>query len=206
MKKNMPKMNLTLAKTYVLNWEKYTKYFSKKALSSAIRKRYEFEFIKDEYTPLDCVMNSYYSKKGYPIVNRTPVTWTFKEYKGAWSRDVKKLCNVYRVPDSYQLGESKLLKDCLIYDFPYLKNYQFDCYKLNNNIDEIYIKTTEPNVSVYCPIEALSKRDPEIIKNRINTYWRSYYNTPERNEYLNKQLSILDSEFFKNLCKDVVNG
>ena len=205
-KRNLPKMNLTLAEMYVNNWEKYKKLFSKKALNSSIKKRYEYEFISNEYVPIDDIYKiNYYNKKGYPQLLSKPVTWRFEEWKGEWMRHIDKLAYDFRIPSHYQIGGAHFLRDCLIYDFPYLKNYNFDCYSFNyDGIEEIYISCNEPKVSIYCPIEALVKKDPDIIKRRIESYWKSYYCAKDRKPMLDEQLSVLDSDYYKKLCKDII--
>lgn len=204
-KKNMPKMNLTLANIYVRNWEKYKKYFSSKALSLAIRKRYQFEFISTEYISIsNTYMLDFYTKKRYEQTTEKPVSHQFEEWHGEWMRHVDKLSHAFRVPDRYQLSEEKILQDCLLYDFPYLKNCEINCYRLDDDRDEFYIHYNE--ATIFCPIKALVEKKPDIIKNRQTTYWKSYYDTPDRKEYLDKQLSVLDSDFFKKLSEDIINN
>lgn len=205
-KKNMPKMNLALAETYVTNWEKYKKYFSKKALTYAIRKRYQFEFITFKYIQADDINTiNYHTKKGYELITPKPVTWQFEEWRGEWMKKVNKLAYDFKVPDPYQLGEEKLLRDCLIYDFPYLKSYAFNCYRLDGSLDEIYIHCDETKTSLYCPINAFVEKNPDIIKQRHESYMKSYYDTPDRKKYLDKELSIFNTDFYKKLCEDIID-
>lgn len=205
-KSKMPNMNLSLAETYVINWNNFEWFFTHEALSKNIRKRKQYEFITNEYVPINSAMDNHYKKKGYPLI-ATNVSYPIKEYKGEWERTVDKKCNDYRIPYRYQMGEGKLFKDCLLTDFPYLEKYSFNCYKLDYPPYEIYINiTTEGTTkSLYCPLEAFILSDPEIIKERHNSYHKGYYATESRKKYLDEALSLLEKDKTLELFEDIRN-
>lgn len=184
-------MNINEAKLYVRNYSNYEKVFGLDILTKCLEPIEEKAFSTFEYVVRDEGQDRYYASKGYPVLcDRT--TWTFKEWRGEWSRDVRKTAREYRVPDHYQLAEKDLLRACLLEKFPYLKDFSFLTYRLDREDDEIYITCDNKN-SLYAPIRALVEKDFSIIEKRMNDYWKWYYNSQDKHEHLEGQLATLET-------------
>lgn len=199
-------MNVELAEMYFSNFKNYEEIFSNRTLEIVLNNYELREFATSEYIPVERA--GYYENKGYYELTKMAVSWTFKEYKGGWERDVKKPARQFVVPNSYQLSEKDFLRDCLLMEFPYLKNYAFDCYKFEHDAGEFYVKTGEKGkgVSLYVPFKALKEKNPQIIIDRMNSYWKWYYSSPDKKKYLDKQLGALESETAKKFFEDIVSS
>ena len=197
-------MTFELAEKYFYNFENYKKLFSERTLEIVLNNYELRNFATFNYVPVERA--GHYENKGYYELTKNPVSRAFKEYRGDWERDVQKPARQFVVPSPYQSGENNFLRDCLLMDFPYLKNYGFDCYKFERDTGEFYVKTGEKGVSLYVPFKALQEKDPQIIIDRMNTYWKWYYNSPDKKKYLDKQLGGLESETAKKLFEDIVSS
>ena len=185
-------MNSNEAKLYVRNYQNYEDIFGVDILTKCLDAFGEESFSTFQYVIRDGGQDRYYASKGYPVLcDRT--SWEFEEWRGEWMRKVRHPAREYRVPDNYQLREKDLLRACLLEKFPYLSEFTFPTYHLDRIDDEIYIKC-ENGCSLYTPIRALLENDFSIIDKRMNEYWKWYYNSPDKREYLEKQLSTLNTE------------
>ena len=62
----------------------------------------------------------------------------------------------------------------------------------------------EVAVNLYCPLEALLEKNPEMIYQRHFGYNSNYYeNQPERKEQI---VGVLKSQKYKAFCKKVMEG
>lgn len=184
-------MTIEEARMFIRNYDEYEKFFGIELVTKCVTNFKVEDFSTKEFVALGEGTDNYYSRKGYPVlIGKT--RWTFKEYKGEWSREVEKPAVQYLVPDHYQLKESRLLRACLLKRFPYLCEFDFPTYHMEKPF-EIYIKC-DNGCSLYVPLEALEKKDFSIIEKRVKDYFGWYYNTPERKEYLDKELSTLTTE------------
>ena len=196
-------MTLQEAKMFVKNSNNFIEMFGEELFERAIANYDVNDFSTHQYVPRDEGLDRYYARLGYPVLcDRT--TWTFKEYKGEWEREVRKLAREYRVPDTYQLHEKDLLKDCILLANPNMANYQMRIYHLDG-AKEIYIKCDD-NKSLYVPIKAIVEKDFSIVVNRHTTYHKGYYDTPDRKQYLDAALATLETETAKALCKTIEEG
>ena len=79
------------------------------------------------------------------------------------------------------------------------KQSLWNLYECSSKDYEIYLETEHG--TLYVPISALIKGDFSIIKERMEIYWKWYYNSPDRKEFLKKALMPLKSKECKLLKK-----
>ena len=198
-------MNWDLADMYFDNFENYRNTFSVKTLETILRNYTLHTFATFQYIPLD--MCRIYDNRGYYELTKKPVFYSFEECNGAWKKQVNKLSREFIVPCQYQsLKEKEFLKDCLLMDFPYLKNYSFVCYQFEREDSDIYVKTEEKGISLYVPIKAFKEKRPQLVINRMNEYFKEYYNGPDRKMYLDQRLGALEGKIAKNLFEDMASN
>lgn len=189
-------MNWDLADMYFDNFKNYRKTFSVKTLETILQNYTLGTFATFQYIPLD--MCRIYDNKGYYELTKKPVSYSFEECNGAWKKQVNKLSREFIIPDPYHSTKEKhFLKDCLLMDFPYLKDYTFDCYQFEREDSDIYVKTEEKGVSLYVPIKAFKEKSPQLIIDRMKSYWT---------ERSSKQLDSLEGKIAKSLFEDIVSN
>ena len=197
-------MTLQEAKMFVRNAKNFIEAFGEELFERAVANYDIKDFSTHKYVPRDDVYDRYYASRGYPVLcDRT--VWTFEEFKGEWKREVRKLAREYRVPCGYQCHEKDLLKDCILLVNPNMANYTMNIYHLDRLTDDIYVKC-ENGKSLYVPIQAIINKDYSLVEHRMNTYWPSYYNRPDRKEYLDAELATLETETAKALKKTIEEG
>lgn len=196
-------MTLQEAKMFVRNAKNFIEVFGEELFEKAVENYDVRDFSTSLYVPLENGCN-YYDSMGYPVL-RDRVRHTFKEYKGEWMREVEKLAREYRVPDSYQLDEKDLLKDCILLVNPNMANYQMSIYKLDRQTDDIYVKC-DNGKSLYVPVKAITEKNFALVVERHTTYHKGYYNTPDRKKYLDEALATLETETAKALQKTIEEG
>jgi hypothetical protein len=204
-KENLTKLNNDTAKLFIRNYNNLVLFFGEKRVQKMARKFEESSFAKTEYVERGEGRDRYFLNKGYPIVCDN-TTWIFKEYRGEWSRDVRKQARSFSVPDSYQLYEGKLIKMCLLDMFPQLEGLEISAYHADSETAEIYIKC-ENNKLLYCPLIAFTTFNYNAIYNRHRSYHESYYgSTAERREkYLQDELNTLETETAHKI-KEMLGG
>ena len=108
-------------------------------------------------------------------------TYTFKEYRGTWERDVRDTGTKVLVSNQHQniYGASDVVRDLLLQRCPYLNAYDMKIYEINEGNDWIFIKTPEQNggyseSSLYVPFSALMEKDAEKIVETHRNYWHEY--------------------------------
>jgi hypothetical protein len=201
-KGNITKLNNETAKLYIRNYNNLVLFFGEKRVQKMARKFNEISFATTEYVVRGEGQDRYFANKGYPVVcDRT--SWTFKEYRGEWSRDVQKTARSYRIPSNYQSKEGELILACLVDMFPQLKGLEISAYHADSETAEIYIKC-ENGKSLYCPLMAFTKSDYNIIYDRHKKYHEWYYGGTGREEYLKAELETLETataQMLKELLK-----
>lgn len=197
-------MTLAEAKMFIRNAENFITVFGEELFEKVVA-NYDYKvFSTYEYVIRDGNQDKYFASKGYPVLcDRTE--WTFKEYNGEWMREVRKLAREYRVPDHYQCEEGNLLRDCIIAVNPLMSMFEISTYHLDKPTDDIYIKT-EHKSSLYVPVRAITEKNFSLVIDRHTSYHKSYYNTVDRKEYLNKALAALDSKVAKILKIVIEDG
>lgn len=193
-------MTLQEAKMFIKNANNYIEVFGEEIFKKAIANYDVKDFSTFRYVPRDEGSDRYLASKGYPVLcDKT--YWDFEEYKGEWVRKVRKLAREYRVPCDYQLHEKDLLRDCILLTNPNMANYPMNIYKLDG-AKEIYVKC-DNGKTLYVPVQAIINKDYSLVENRMNTYWPSYYNTPDRKQYLDAELATLKTKTAKALKKTI---
>lgn len=110
-----------------------------------------------------------------------------------WTK-VKDVPEEYRTMTIQELIELEPPKDIIV------KKSLWNIYQIYNDKNpEMYLETEFG--SLYVPYKAILNNDFKLIKNRMETYFKSYYNTPDRQEYYNKAIKALKSKEAKQLKK-----
>lgn len=187
-------MTLQEASMFVVNFKKYS-CFDEKIVEEAFAE-FEAKLFQREVITRN---KAYYEKAGYPMIGEG--SYEFEEEKGDWKRKVRDYGYKFLIPSQYQTDESKILRRCLCLQFPYLELFDFDCYHLDKENDEFYIRssTDVDYKSLYVPIMALFKNSSQMIKDRMNNYFNSYYGGKGREKYLENALSAMEDEKAKFL-------
>ena len=194
-------MILQEAKMFVRNAKNYIEVFGEELFERVVANYDVKDFSTFEYVVRDGGQDAYYARMGYPVLcDRT--SHTFKEYKGEWMREVVHPAREYRIPCPYQLNEKDLLKDCILLVNPNMANYQMTTYHLDHPTDDIYV-TCDNGKSLYVPVKAIVDKNYSLVEERMNTYWPSYYNRPDRKEYLDAELATLKTETAKALQRTI---
>lgn len=206
-------VGINRAKQYISNWDGWTECFSPKTLLWLVENRIK---MKDacaiKYIPCNSQSNAYY-EKNYERLPKVKENFIFKERRGEWTRDQIEDAYQYVIPSQFQSVELKeFFYDAIYRDYPYLRGYKFDAYvpTCGSGSCDIYIKMpykyngVEVDVSLYCPLEALLEKNPEMIYQRHFGYNSDYYkNRPERKEQI---VGVLKSQKYKAFCKKVMEG
>jgi hypothetical protein len=196
-------MTLQEAKMFIRNANNFIEMFGENLFERAVVNYDVKDFSTNQYVPRDEGADRYYARLGYPVLcDRT--TWIFEEYKGEWKREVRKLAREYRIPCSYQISETDLLKDCILLANPNMANYQMDIYHLDG-AKEIYIKCDNKK-SLCVPVKAIVEKNFSLVVDRHTTYHKGYYNTHDRKQLLDEELATLETETAKALRKTIDEG
>ena len=97
------------------------------------------------------------------------------------------------------LKHGKLMYSLLSNRFSWFKDFKWTLYQLDRVDDDIYMTVTpkkdnnhQTGSSLYVPIMALINSDWSLIDERVTKYFKSYYNTPDRAEFLKSALATLE--------------
>lgn len=210
-------LTLEEAARYIVTWEKWEEFITPETINKIIPTVKCRDVIGVHYVPAvrDAVgyhpMGNNYYENHYER-EEIVLDFRFEEWAGEWKRDVHYPAIGYRIPYKYQCNElNKVWERCLIEDFPYLKNYEFDAYCPSfggGKTHDIYVKISyqldgeEKCTSVYVPVEALIKRDASIIIKHHTDYHTRYNST---SDWLKEKLPVLESEEFKKFAELVNN-
>lgn len=177
------------AKKFIKEWDVWEKCFPTHVLLWLVNEKIKMKDICSiKYIPVSTNSVSYYEA----------------HYEDAYQ---------YIVPLNYQNAHLiKIFREAILMAYPYLKKYKFDAYvpTCGSGSCDIYIKMPykykgeEVTVSLYCPLEALLKKNPDIIYQRHFGYNSDYYKT--NLEAKEKILGVLNSQKYKAFCKKVMEG
>lgn len=207
------KITMEEAERYIPNFEKCHKYFNEEAILFALNsENARFgNFVTTKFIPINDGGKKYYEKHYLKIaehVSSYVTEYTFIHGE-QWERTVSKICDEFLIENS-SLDSPKLYSIMLNYDYPFLKDYITNVYRFNatEHEDEFYVsmKNKDEKLCLYVPYMALKEKNPQGIIDRTNSYWKSYYDSPDRKEYLNKQLAILNWESTKEFFEHVRTG
>lgn len=196
------------AKKYVRNWEEWEKCFPTHVLLWLVNERIRMRDVcAIHYIPVS--NNNSYFASHYERLPEVEKLFRFTEEKGEWHRDHCEDAYQYIVPAQHQsVRLGSIFKEAVYMAYPYLKAYKFEAYApCYGESKDIYIKMTyklngeEVTTSLYCPLEALLKKDTDIIYQRHYSYNSNYYrNQPELSKIV---LGVLSSQEYKDFCKRV---
>lgn len=193
-------LDIEKARLFVSNFKNYEAIFPEEVLTKALSNFQVTDFAT--FKAVEVQHSRYYEEK-YPRYSKQHLEY-FSEYvykNGiAYEARIQKSAYSYIVPDNYQLKEKDLLRICLILTIPEIDKFNWDMYHLDSYEDnktkrtiysDVYLKTSEG--SLYCPVKALVNYNKEAIIERHSSYHKGYYNTSDREKYLNKTLNVLDT-------------
>lgn len=174
------------AKKFIKEWDVWEKCFPTHVLLWLVNEKIKMKDICGiKYIPVSTNSVSYYREDAYQ----------------------------YIVPLDYQsVYLSKIFKEAILMAYPYLKKYKFNAYvpTYGSGSCDIYIKMPykhngeEVTVSLYCPLEALLEKNPDMIYQRHFGYNSDYYKSqPELKEQI---VGVLNSQKYKAFCKKVKEG
>lgn len=197
------------AKKFIRSWENWEKCFPTHVLLWLVNDRIRMkEACAIHYTPTSFGEQKYLSQR-YELLPEIKKSVHFVEERGEWHRDCYENAYQYVVPaQSQSIRLAGAFKEAIYMAYPYLKKYDFDAYVPEyTHICEIYIKMRYKledkyvDTLLYCPLEALLKKDPEMITQRHYNYNSKYY---ERQPDCAKAiLGVLNSQKYKAFCKKV---
>ena len=200
------------AKKFIKEWDVWEKCFPTHVLLWLVNEKIKMKDICGiEYIPVSSGNQRYYSQN-YPLIPETRKNFTFTEERNGWKRDHREDAYQYIVPLNYQnVYLSKIFREAILMAYPYLKKYKFNAYvPCGSGSCDIYIKMPykykgeEVTVSLYCPLEALREKNPDMIYQRHFGYNSEYYKShPETKD---KILGVLNSQKYKAFCKKVMEG
>ena len=201
------------AKKFIKEWKVWEKCFPTHVLLWLVNEKIKMKDICGiKYIPVSSGNSGYYSQN-YPLIPEIKRNFKFTEEHNGWTRDHYENAYQYIVPRDYQsVCLSKIFREAILMAYPYLKKYEFSAYvpTCGNGPCDIYIKMPykhngkEVTVSLYCPLEALREKNPDMIYQRHFGYNSEYYKShPETKD---KILGVLNSQKYKAFCKKVMEG
>ena len=201
------------ARKFIKEWDVWEKCFPTHVLLWLVNEKIKMKDICGiKYIPVSSGNQKYYFQN-YPLIPETRKNFTFTEERNGWKRDPCEDAYQYIVPLDYQnVCLSKIFREAILMAYPYLKKYEFSAYvpTCGSGSCDIYIKMPykykgeEVTVSLYCPLEALREKNPDMIYQRHFGYNSEYYKShPETKD---KILSVLNSQKYKAFCKKVMEG
>lgn len=195
------KVNLDLFMQYVVYAENIVNFLGKESIERNLEGIYLRDIARTFAVSVNDGIPAYMKEE--ILVSKSYGTYTFTEYRGSYSRDIKKKGVKMLKPNSYQSSVvGKIIKKCVIEKYPFLEEFNSSFYAYNGGKTyEFYISIN--GGSLYVPLSALDNKDSSIIIERMKEYWGAYYSTniPMRN----KVLLVLDDPETKRLF-DYIDG
>lgn len=201
------------AKKYIKEWDVWEKCFPTHVLLWLVNEKIKMKDVCGiKYIPVSFGDNGY-TPRNYVLIPEIAHNFKFTEECNGWKRDHYEDAYQYIVPLDYQSAYLiKIFREAILMAYPYLKKYKFNAYvpTYGPNSSDIYIKMPykykgeEVTVSLYCPLEALLKKSPDMIYQRHFGYNSDYYKT--NLEAKEKILGVLNSQKYKAFCKKVMEG
>jgi len=184
---------------FIRNFDNYKKFFTENAIRKALT----------NVGPNDC-MDDFYLRQGYPCLGECSTEQVVHNPSGPDYR-IQRKGHRYIVPDKYQLKEANFLKDCMLYDYPYMKKY-FNKYDIRlYHLDkpfEFYITVSDykdkrgykKEGTLYIPFACLKEKSIKPAVERMTKYFNWYYKDGDERKI---HLDLMESEVFKELSKDI---
>lgn len=201
------------AKKFIKEWDVWEKCFPTHVLLWLVNEKIKMKDICGiEYIPVSSENKRYFSQN-YPLISEIKKNFTFTKERNGWKKDHREDAYQYIVPLNYQnVYLSKIFREAILMAYPYLKKYKFNAYvpTCGSGSCDIYIKMPykykgeEVTVSLYCPLEALREKNPDMIYQRHFGYNSEYYKSQP--EIKDKILGVLNSQKYKAFCKKVMEG
>lgn len=194
--------NLNFIKKYFNQYSYLEKYFTPEEILEAC-KHYmgKRDLTEEQY------IRGYREHVSYGEILRH-TTHEFTESKGDWERKVKDQATVILVPNHYQNinGANEVTKHLLLSRCPFLKEYKFSVYEVNDHNDWFYVKNPNDNkgygsASLYVPFSAIMEKDAEKIVDTHRKYWHRHGN----GKYDVETEAFLNSNFVKEFLEKVKN-
>ena len=101
-------------------------------------------------------------------------------YKGKeWKSYETKLAYKFYVSQKYKFYMVDIIKEAIYLAYPWMKEFEFDCYSYEYNTKnyEFYL-TCDNGKSMYVPMSTLTEHNPKIAEERTVTYYNEYYRWP----------------------------
>lgn len=201
------------AKKFIQEWDVWEKCFPTPVLLWLVNEKIKMKDVCGiKYVPVSFGDNGY-TPKNYSLIPEIKHNFKFVEERNGWTRDHYEDAYQYIVPYRYQTASlNKIFREAILMAYPYLKKYEFSAYvpTCGSGSCDIYIKMPykyngeEVTVSLYCPLEALLEKNPDMIYQKHFNYNSDYYKShPETKE---KILGVLNSQKYKAFCKKVMEG
>lgn len=201
------------AKKYIKEWDVWEKCFPAHVLLWLVNEKIKMKDVCGiKYVPVSFGDNGYIPRN-YVLIPEIAYNFKFTKECNGWKRDHYEDAYQYIVPLDYQNAHLvKIFREAILMAYPYLKKYKFDAYvpTYGSGSCDIYIKMPykhngeEVTVSLYCPLEALLEKNPDMIYQRHFGYNSDYYKS--KPEAKNKILGVLNSQKYKAFCKKVMEG
>ena len=201
------------AKKFIQEWDMWEKCFPTHVLLWLVNEKIKMKDVCGiKYVPVSANGVNFYETH-YTRLPEIKRNHKFVETWRDWTRDHYEDAYQYIVPLNYQNAHlNKIFREAILMAYPYLKKYEFSAYvpTYGANFNDIYIKMPykyngeEVTVSLYCPLEALLEKNPDMIYQRHFGYNSDYYKSqPEAKD---KILGVLNSQKYKAFCKKVKEG
>ena len=205
---NKYESNIYAKGRFIRNFDNYKKFFTDSAIKNALSNTGPNDFTTKE-DAYDC-MDDFYLRQGYPCLGECSTEQWVHNPSGPDYKIVRK-GHRYIVPDKYQLKEAGFLKDCMLYDYPYMKKYfgKFDIrlYHLDNPF-EFYITVSDytdkrgykKEGTLYIPFVCLKEKSIKPAVERMTKYFNWYYKDEDERKI---HLDLMKTDIFRELSKDI---
>lgn len=204
------------AKKFIKEWDVWEKCFPTHVLLWLVNEKIKMSDVCGiKYIPVSFGKRGYFFQN-YSLIPEIKKNFKFIEEQNGWERDHYEDAYQYIVPIDYQnIYLSKIFIEAILMAYPYLKKYKFSAYVPTCGFSscDIYIKMSykcnneEVTTNLFCPLEALLKKDPDMIYQRHFNYYSSYYSyCKDQPELKEQDIGVLNSQKYKAFCKKVKEG
>ncbi len=166
-----------IVERFLDNYSYLSKYFSKEEIIEACSHHMGIDDLTEETT-----VRGWKDEKDtlYGVYLRHESNCVFTEYKGSWTRDVIDYGTVYMKSHFLQsLYSKKVNKELILKSCPWLIDYEFKVYDINERTDWIFIDIPTDiddysTKSLYVSASALFTKDADAIVECHKDYWHDY--------------------------------